>query len=223
MNTQANKAAAAALIIEAVATPAKKPARKSAPKTLAQQVAAADVAPRATAKQIKDAKSAAKIRADVASQMAKQPKVDHSASNKMIAKLMKGSTEHKAQIHADIDAGLEGKVAPAIPTTGYTGPMRALRDRVKAGKYTKAANGQPSCGDETAQILGHLEPAEVIKACMIAMDLNTNPYAHLNIGQQSMNLRNKLRGMMKRGEFGMGVLREAVEVVMESRPAKAEK
>ncbi len=104
-------------------------------------------------------------------------------------------------------------------TTGYQGPMKALRDRIKAGKYTKAANGQPSCGDDVAQTLGHLEPAEVIKACMIAMDI-ANPYLNLNIGQQSMNLRNKLRGQLKRGEIGMGVLREAVEVVIEGRPAK---
>lgn len=103
--------------------------------------------------------------------------------------------------------------------SGYNGPMRALRDRVKAGKYTKAANGQPSCGDDVAQVLGALEPAEVIKACMIAMDI-ANPYLALNIGQQSMNLRNKLRGQLKRGEIGMGVLREAVEVVMENRPTK---
>lgn len=114
------------------------------------------------------------------------------------------------------------KPAPAIPGTPYHGPMLALRDRLKAGTYKKAANGQPSCGDAVAQLLGVLEPVEVIAACLIALDV-TNPYLHLNIGQQSMNLRNKLRGAMKRGEFGEGVLREAVEVVIEGRPAKASK
>lgn len=150
--------------------------------------------------------------------------VDHGPSNKAIADMLQREATNLGinldDVHTKLKAA-EGKVAPAIPTTGYTGPMRALRDRVKAGAYTKAANGQPSCGDDVAQILGTLEPVEVIKACMVAMDLDTNPYPHLNIGQQSMNLRNKLRGQLKRGEIGMGVVREAVEVVMEARPPKA--
>lgn len=142
------------------------------------------------------------------------------AARKTSAQLMVEAVDHDA---AQMSALREEFVAtaPPIPTTGYTGPMRALRDRVKAGAYVKAANGQPSCGDEVAQVLGALEPVEVIKACMVAMDLGLNPYLHLNIGQQSMNLRNKLRGQLKRGEIGMGVVREAVEVVMEARPPKA--
>lgn len=128
------------------------------------------------------------------------------------------------QLAKDLDVPVEDvtkhvKQAPAIPTGGYQGPMLALRQRLKAGQYKKAANGQPSCGDEVAQILGALEPTEVIAACLIAMDI-TNPYLHLNIGQQSMNLRNKLRGKLKHGEFGMGVLREAAEEVVSARPVK---
>lgn len=99
---------------------------------------------------------------------------------------------------------------------GYVGPMLALRSRAKAGAYVKAANGQPCCADDVASILGALQPRDVIRACIIAMALPSNPYTHLNIGQQSMNLRNKLRGCLKRGEFGMGVLREAVEAVVEA-------
>jgi hypothetical protein len=91
--------------------------------------------------------------------------------------------------------------------------MLALRERAKRGVYQKAANGQPSCGDEVAQILGALVPIQVIRACIIALNLEGNPYLHLNIGQQSMNLRNKLRGALIRGEFGMGVVREAAEEV----------
>jgi hypothetical protein len=91
--------------------------------------------------------------------------------------------------------------------------MLKLRERLKAGKYVKAANGQPCCGDLVATIFGTLTPADTIAACQIALGLGHNPYAHLNIGQQSMNLRNKLRNALKRGEFGFGVVREAVEVV----------
>lgn len=109
--------------------------------------------------------------------------------------------------------------AEAPAKLGYTGPMLALRERAKRGIYKKAANGQPSCGDEVAQILGALVPAQIIRACILALNLEGNPYLHLNIGQQSMNLRNKLRGALDRGEFGMGVLREAVEEVIESTKA----
>ena len=106
-----------------------------------------------------------------------------------------------------------------LTPTGYVGPMLALRERLAAGAYKKAPNGQPCCGDEIAIALGSLTPAQVIRACIVAMNLPNNPYTHLNIGQQSMNLRNKLRGCMKRGEFGMGVVVEAVEVVLEADQA----
>lgn len=106
------------------------------------------------------------------------------------------------------EARREGDEAIA---THYTGPMLALRDRVKTGKYKKAANGQPSCGDALARILGILVPAQVIRACLIALAYDANPYARLNIGQQSMNLRNRVRNALARGDFGMGVITEAVE------------
>ncbi|CAB4168769.1 hypothetical protein UFOVP580_34 [uncultured Caudovirales phage] len=122
-----------------------------------------------------------------------------------------------------------GKATPEAPdtvediadATGYTGPMLALRDRAKQGLYKKAANGQPSCGDEVATILGALKPQFVIRACVIALNLEANPYTHLNVGQQSMNLRNKLRGALIRGEFGMGVVREAADDAMAEQAAAA--
>ena len=97
--------------------------------------------------------------------------------------------------------------------SGYQGSMIRLRERLAEGAYQKAPNGQPCCGDQVATLLGTLAPALVIRACIIAMALPANPYAHLNVGQQSMNLRNKLRGCFKREEFGLGVLVEAVEEV----------
>lgn len=170
-----------------------------------------------TAAEKKSARAAAKIaKSDKA---VRDMVVDHSASNKAIAALLNAEQTEVMAKSLDIpEADVQNHVEVV---TGYQGPMRALRDRVKAGKYTKAANGQPSCGDEVANALGALEPTEVIAACMVAMDI-ANPYLTLNIGQQSMNLRNKLRGQLKRGEIGMGVLREAIEVVMEGRtPVKA--
>lgn len=103
--------------------------------------------------------------------------------------------------------------------TGYQGSMIRLRERMAEGAYQKAVNGQPCCGDRVATLLGTLQPAQVIRACIVAMALPANPYSHLNVGQQSMNLRNKLRGCFKREEFGFGVLVEAVETVREDEAA----
>ena len=104
--------------------------------------------------------------------------------------------------------------------TGYQGPMLRLRERLAQGAYQKAPNGQPCCGDRVAALLGALAPAQVIRACIDAMALPSNPYSHLNVGQQSMNLRNKLRGCFKREEFGFGVLVEAVEQIQDAMTAE---
>lgn len=118
--------------------------------------------------------------------------------------------EEAANLEAEAAEQAEEAAKPKATQT-YVGPMLALRDRAKRGCYQKAPNGQPCSGDEVATILGVLTPEQVIRACIVAMALPGNPYLHLNIGQQSMNLRNKLRGALKRGEFGMGVVREAAE------------
>lgn len=112
-------------------------------------------------------------------------------------------------------ADLAAEAAVPARTDGYSGPMLALRERLRQGAYSKAANGQPCCGDAIANALGGLKPEQVIRACIVALALPGNPYLGLNIGQQSMNLRNKLRGAMKRGEFGMGVVVEAVEQIVD--------
>jgi hypothetical protein len=119
--------------------------------------------------------------------------------------------EEAANLAAEAAAMAEEAANPTKQK--YFGPMLALREAAKRGAYKKAINGQPSCGDTLAILLGTITPALVIRACIIALNLPGNPYLHLNIGQQSMNLRNKLRGALMRGEFGFGVVREAVEDV----------
>jgi len=93
----------------------------------------------------------------------------------------------------------------------YVGPMLALRRASDAGRYRKAVNGQPCCMDVVALALGSLTPDRVIFACINALCLPSNPYFHLNIGQQSMNLRNKVRGAMKRGELEISAVLASVE------------
>lgn len=92
------------------------------------------------------------------------------------------------------------------PTTGqptseekhrYSGPMLALVAARKA--YVKGTNGNPHCNDAIAQAFDPLTREEVVTACLELLDLPKNPYTHLNPGQQSMNLRNKLRHAVKNG------------------------
>lgn len=88
-------------------------------------------------------------------------------------------------------------------------PMYAL---VVARKhYTKAANGNQCNNDQLARALGGLNPPQVIEVLMAAMKYESNPYHHLNIGQQSMNLRNKARGMFKNGTLSFADVVAAVE------------
>jgi hypothetical protein len=121
--------------------------------------------------------------------------------------------EDAETLGGELDSEEDDQADEADEEAGYQGSMLRLRERLAEGAYQKAENGQPCCGDRVATLLGTLQPLQVIRACMIAMALPSNPYSHLNIGQQSMNLRNKLRGCFKREEFGFGVLVEAVEDV----------
>lgn len=79
----------------------------------------------------------------------------------------------------------------------YSGPMLALVSARKA--YTKGANGNPHTNDAIGEAFSHLPAETVIQLCIELMNLQSNPYAHLNRGQQSMNLRNKLRQMVRAG------------------------
>jgi len=146
-----------------------------------------------------------------------EPKADHRAddlANQLaalhidaIAELGEDASEDQlaeyvaSQMNSDIDTS----------HLSYVGPMLALRRASAAGRYRKAVNGQPCCMDVVALALGSLTPDRVIFACINALCLPSNPYFHLNIGQQSMNLRNKVRGAMKRGELEISTVLASVE------------
>ena len=95
--------------------------------------------------------------------------------------------------------------------TGYTGPMLALRRAVV--NYVKAPNGQPCCGDDLAQVCGQYTREQVVTGLLVALALPSNPYAHLNPGQQSMNLRNKARAALKGGALTISQIRAALQAV----------
>lgn len=81
----------------------------------------------------------------------------------------------------------------------YTGPMLALK--TARLHYTKMDNGILANGDRLALICGKHSRAETVAALIKALKLPGNPYTSLNPGQQSMNLRNRARQAMKRGEL----------------------
>jgi len=94
------------------------------------------------------------------------------------------------------------------PKSGYVGPMLALRTAVK--KYVVAPNGQPCCGDDLAEICGAYPREAVVAGLVAALGLGSNPYLHLNPGQQSMNLRNKARTALKNGVVTADQIRTAL-------------
>jgi len=75
----------------------------------------------------------------------------------------------QAEEAANLAREAEELALEAVANAGYTGPMLKLRERLKAGKYVKAANGQPCCSDATATVLGAFEPQQVIAICIEAL------------------------------------------------------
>lgn len=114
-----------------------------------------------------------------------------------------------AEQRADI-AALE----QADATKHYDGPMLILREKAKT--YVKAANGILCNGDRLAEICGKYSREVVVDRLgklLLAKGLTSdvNPYAHLNPGQQSMNLRNKARGALKNGFITLADIKAAFD------------
>jgi hypothetical protein len=90
---------------------------------------------------------------------------------------------------------------------GYTGPMVALK--AARMQYVPAANGALCNGDALALICGKHERAVTVAALIRALKLPGNPYAAMNPGQQSMNLRNRARHALKNGLLTMAEIEAA--------------
>jgi hypothetical protein len=120
------------------------------------------------------------------------------AAEKLAAKEAKATakaeaTAAKAQARADAKAAREARLAELGPQS----KMSALRDAKK--NYVKSATGLLRSNDELAQALDTVTATNVIPMALVLLKLEENPYARLNVGQQSMNLRNRLRGALKKG------------------------
>lgn len=116
--------------------------------------------------------------------------------------------------------GIDANGYPAVPASTsrakYDGPMLALR--VAAKSYITPPNGNQCCGDALAQACGNYSREVVVKALIRALGLEGNPYAHLNAGQQSMNLRNKARAKLTAGMLTMAEVETALNVAYTLSP-----
>lgn len=95
-------------------------------------------------------------------------------------------------------------------TKKYHGSMLALADRVKQGAYVKAVTGQLCNGDDLATALSAVPVDNVIRLAKIVLELPENPYTQLNVGQQSMNFRNRMRGALTKGTITMDQIRSVI-------------
>lgn len=121
----------------------------------------------------------------------------------------KAEQAEKAEARAKSKAEREARLAAlAAEGKNYTGSMLALADRVKQGVYVKGATGQLRSNDELAQALDGVAPTDVVALGLDLLKLEDNPYVALNIGQQSMNLRNRLRGAIKKETLKIGDVKD---------------
>jgi hypothetical protein len=161
------------------------------------------VAKAAQIKADKDALKAqkAKERADklAADRAAREQKIAAEKAEKARVAAEKKAEREKIAAEAKAKRDAEKVEKPARERT-YDGSMLSLSDRVKAGAYVKGSNGQLRSTDDVALAFDAVPAKRVVPLALEFFGLTaaSNPYAHLNYGQQSMNLRNKIRGAIRK-------------------------
>ena len=186
-----------------------------------------DVASEPTKQEIAAAKALAKIAAKAEKTAAREASKAEKAATQL-AKVTATKEEREAA-----KSQRQARFAALNPdgTRKYIGSMLALADRVKEGAYVKGVTGQLRSNDELAQILDGVTPNGVIQTAKAVLALDMNPYSHLNVGQQSMNLRNKMRGALRNGVLTLDAIRTYVGEndldcsvsIVEKAAAKAER
>jgi hypothetical protein len=166
------------------------PTKEKTPQELKTEAAQAKIAEKAAKKAAAEAKKAEREAAK--------------AAKEATSSLTKEEREaKKAERLARIEAlKAEGK--------NYTGSMLSLSDRVKQGAYVVGTTGQLRSNDELAQALDAVTPTGVIQLAKHVLNLESNPYSHLNVGQQSMNLRNKMRGAITKKVLTIEAIKAAI-------------
>ena len=118
-------------------------------------------------------------------------------------------TAEAAKAKAEKVAARKAATAEKL-AAGSDGAMAALR--AAKDRYVVGANGRMRSSDDIALLFDAVEPVDVIAICMQALSITIDPYPLLNVGQKSMNLRNKLRGAVRKGAVSMGHLRSLIDV-----------
>lgn len=124
---------------------------------------------------------------------AKEAKMAEAAKRKEEAEARKAE---KAKAKADAIAA-RAAAKEAGQRSEATDSMKTLAERVKSGQYVKGANGQLRSNDELAVFMDTIDPPKTVAFLLAVLGVE-NTYTHLNYGQQSMNLRNRLRGAMRK-------------------------
>lgn len=143
---------------------------------------------KAAIKAEREAKAAAK-----AEEKARK-EAERKAAQEARAEKLAAEKEAKAAAKAEREAAAARRRAELEAMGG--GKMVALR--AAKDRYVKSATGRLRSTDEVATAFDMVQPAGVVEIAMLVLGLSANPYAHLNVGQQSMNLRNKLRGAVRK-------------------------
>lgn len=174
----------------------------------------------AAAREAKKAEKEAKDKEKAEAKAKKEAeKAEKAAAKAKEAEEKKAAREAaSAERKARLEAAAEGRA--------YQGSMVALADRVKQGAYVKGTNGQLRSDDELARALDGISVTDVIRIGLDLLKLEDNPYAALNVGQQSMNLRNRMRGAIKKevikvSDIAEYVARNNIHVVTPEAVAKA--
>lgn len=147
--------------------------------------------------------------AKIAAKAAKQAEAEARKQKREAEKAEKEARKAERAAKAEANREQREKLAAELVESGrkYTGSMLALAERVKAGVYVKSMTGQLRSTDELAVALDAVPPANVVHlGCLLFEE--SNKYAALNVGQQSMNYRNRMRGAIKAGKFTLDHLKE---------------
>lgn len=158
----------------------------------------------------KEAKIKAATEAKAKATAAKEAKAaERAAAAEEVAKAAAARAEERKQKANETAEQHAARIAE-LTASGrtYVGSMLALADRVKQGVYTKGLTGQLRSSDELALALDAVPVENVIKLGIEALELPGNPYLALNVGQQSMNLRNRMRGAIKAGKLTLDKVKE---------------
>lgn len=155
-------------------------------------------AEKTTSKQLgAEARAAAKAEREAAKAAKLAEKEAAKAEREAAAAAKKAEREAAATAKAEARAAAKAEREARLAELGPQGKMAALRDAKKS--YVKSATGQLRSTDELAEALDAVPPTNVVKLALQVLALDANPYERLNVGQQSMNLRNKLRGAIRHG------------------------